>query len=224
MPNKRLTIVGNYQAAAASGVGGTADYIDIDITPDGLNLGDLGSGPTRDSIAVPITILDSAGNVVDWLICTGWQASPPRLFIDPRYASAIPGPCTVVCSPNLPVMACYQSAQSLSGSINGSTYIAEHGLTHEVTVNGAGTISLKSSMQNTASPFKGYNQAFNAGHKTRLIVVDGPGTQPAITWSHDAGAIRWESGAPQFVAGKPRMVVEVVGNNGILFGWFRLFA
>lgn len=222
---KRLRVIDNYSATAAGGVGGNDDFIDVDTDIGTLSgLGDV----ARDFAAVPITIeWDSGGGVMARLntICTGWQASPPKLWINPMYNSGTSGAAaSVFCAPNAPTLACTQLAQSLGGSLSGGQYDAEYGVTHYVNVTGAGTVNLAYAYQNYAEPFQNYSQVFNDGHVTRLILTDANTNQPALTWQTTYGNLIWENGAPQFTAGKTRMVVEIVGGGGNLFGSFKLFA
>lgn len=211
----RMTIIDGYQATCSAGIGAYADEVDVDAVPPGT--------VSRDGIAVPMMVEDSAG-ALRALIVTGWTDTPPTLYIDNYSYGGISGPCTLRCSPSQAVQECTQPSESQTGTINATTYTAECGCTHYVGVQAAGTISLQSTRSNSGRPFGGYTDTENHGHRTTIILTDTVPSQPTITWTHDASALAWENGAPQFTSGKTRLVVEVVGDGNNLLGWFRLFA
>ena len=214
----RLQIVDNYSAVAASGFGGYDNYISVDVLPSPFDV-------TRDTVSIPITLLDTAtGSPVVNLICTGWQQSPARLFIDVLYISDVTTSCDIICAPNKPLMECYQLAQSMGGTVDGDTYSAVHGVTHYLTISSAGTIQIEYGFDGNSAPWDNYSQVFNNGHLTRFILSDADSDQPTITWSTDYGSLTWENGSPQFTSGKTRLVVDVVGGAGALYGSFKLFA
>lgn len=213
----RLSYYDGYVATCTDGITYAADEVDVDSVPGGTGTVD------RDDIAVPMMIEDGEG-AFHPLIVTGWDDDPPTLYIDNYTYSAIDGPCTIRCAPSNAIQECTQPSESLTGTINSSTYTAQCGCTHYVNIQAAGTISLQSMRTTAGRPFGENTDTENHGHRTTLILTDTTPSQPTITWSHNASAIAWEDGAPQFTSGKTRLVVEVVGDDNNLFGWFRLFA
>lgn len=215
---KRLNYINNYQAIAASGVGGNDTYIDVDVVPD-LGIGDQSAG----SYFFPITCIDGAGAVID-TVATGWQSSPPRLFINQMYSSGLSGECTILCAMNKEIMQCVQSAQHVADTVASGTYAAEHGITHWLDIAGACTLQVEYAMP-LADPWNNYTDITNGAHVTRFILTDSDADQPAITWAASYGGIAWaDADDPQFSVGRTRLVVELVGTGGQLFGRYWAYA
>lgn len=199
----RLTYLDDYSTTAAS-FGGTDDYIEVAAVPD---IGDKARG----TVAVPITIVDSGGGYNHKTICTGWDTATSRLYIDAMYVSSGTD-VTIMSAPNNAVMQCQQQAIAVSGSLSSGTYEADYGITHEVNITGAGTIEVQTI---SGTPFSaGYEQVFNSGQVTRLLLKDADGDQPAITWAASSGSLYWADGDDaQFSVGKSLLVVEIVGGG-----------
>lgn len=209
---QRLQMLDNYQAIAVNGVGGNNDYIDVDVVP---SIGDK----ARDTVKCIISL-----GTVGKTLCTGWQSSPPRLFIDPLSSADIPGPLTIMSTPSTADMAQYQSRQRVGGNWSGSIMTAELGMMTKDNIYAAATIELTNSAPGFDG-FYGYEQAFLSPGRTVLVLTDANVNQPALTWGTTYGSIKWESGPPQFAVGKPYLLVfiEPTG-DGLTFGWFKQFA
>lgn len=221
---QRLAFANNYSATAASGVGGFDDTIAVDVTPNQTD-DSFNPAVTRGFINVPITISweESGQAMTEETICTGWESYPsPLLYINPMYTAGTNGqPAVITCAPNRQVMACLQSAQSCQATVAASeTYEADHGVTHWLNITGACTISVEEALNNDYPSVNA--EVYNGGHVTRFILTDADADQPAITWS-TYDPIVWESGSPQFVLGKTRIVAEICGAGSILLGSFKLF-
>lgn len=215
---KRLDFINNYQATAASGVDGFADYIEVDVVPD-LGIGDQAAG----SYFFPITCIDESGSVIN-TVATGWQSSPPRLFINTMYNNGLAGSCTILCAPNREVMQCLQSAQHVNDTVASGTYSAEHGITHWLNIAGACTLEVVFVMPD-GDPWGNYTDIRYGAHITRFILTDTDADQPAITWAASYGDIFWaDADDPQFSAGRTQLVVELVGTGGLLFGRYWAYA
>jgi hypothetical protein len=224
---KRITVIDNYDAMAAGGVGGSNNYIDVDVIPANLNGGELGLNVSRGDIAVPITLLDSDNAPILNTVCTGWQEFPNRLYIDALNQADIPGPVRIISAMNHDIMSLLQSGQLIYGAISGAVYsiTTQHGVAHKLDIEQAGTILIETALQGAATPFGHYEQVFNGGHVTRLLLVDTLAAQPALAWGiNGTGSLRWEAGSPQFVAGKTRLMVEIAHFGDDQMGSFKLFA
>ncbi len=203
----RLSYLDNYSTTAA-GVGGSDNFIVVDATP--ADPADV----TRDTVAIPISILDAAtGAKLYNTICTGWDSATSKLYMDSLAVSDITDPVTILCAPNSNVMGHLQGAQSIYDSLASGTYDAEQGVTHVLNVTGAATIQVAGAL--IAAWGSGYEQVFPGGQLTRLILSDGDGDQPAITWSASGGvSLYWAGGDdPQFAVGAGHLVVEIVGGG-----------
>lgn len=203
----RLSFLDNYSTTAA-GVGGSDNFIEVAATPASP------TDVTRDTVAIPISILDAAtGAELYNTICTGWDSATSRLYMDSLAVSDITDPVTILCAPNKDVMAHLQSAQAIYDNLASGTYMAEQGVTHVLNITGAATIEISGAM--IATWGGGYEQVFPGGHLTRLILADGDGDQPAITWSSNGFvSLNWAGGDdPQFAVGAGHLVVEIVGGG-----------
>lgn len=203
----RLSYLDNYSTTAA-GVIGSDTFIVVAATP--ADPADV----TRDTVAIPISILDAAtGAELCNTICTGWDSGDSKLFIDQLYISDITDPVTILCTPNKEVMAHLQGAQAIYDTIASGTYAAEQGVTHVLNVTGAATIEIEGAFITAWG--SGYEQVFPGGQLTRLILSDGDGDQPAITWSASGGvSLYWAGGDDaQFAVGAAHLVVEIVGGG-----------
>lgn len=209
---KRLKFINNYQAIAASGVGGFDDHIDVDVVP---NLGI--SDPAAGTYYFPITITDGSGGITQ-TVCTGWDSVNLQLFIEPLSISDLTGSCTVICSPVNESNMFFQLTQSVSGGLGGDTYAAEHGIFHVVNVGSAGTIEVATLPDTAWSHYEGLAPG---GQVTRLLLIDSDADQPVLTWTASYGSLEWEAGAPQFSVGKTKLLVEIVGG---VYGSFKSFA
>lgn len=208
----RLQLLDNYQAVAANGIGGFDDFIDVDAVP-----------PTGDKARDTVKCIISLGTVGKTL-CTGWQSTPPRLFIDPLSSANIPGPITIMSTPSVADMAQYQSRQRAGGSWAGSVLTAELGIMTKANVYGAVTVELAATSPGFDG-FYGYEQAFLAPGRTVLVLTDANTNQPTLTWGTIYDIIKWEAGAPQFAVGKPYLLVAIEATgDGLTFGWFKQFA
>lgn len=199
----RLTYLDDYVTTAAT-FGGTDNYIEVDAVPD---IGDQARG----TVAVPITIVDTGGGYIHKTICTGWDTATSKLYIDSMYVSNATD-VTIFSAPNDAVMQCQQQAVVVTGTLDGDTYEADYGITHEVTVESAGTIEVQTI---SGTPFSSsYEQVFNNGQITRLLLTDADDDQPAITWAASSGSLYWADGDDaQFSVGKSLLVVEIVGGG-----------
>ena len=213
----RMTVLDNFETTATTVPGNYDDHIDVAATP--------GGEVSQGSVAVPVVLLDGdTDEVFTHTVCTGWSDSSGLLYINATGLS-YPSSLIVRCAPSPGTNDVFQGAQSLGGTVDGSTYTAACGCTHYLNIDAApATVSLESLVGATKRPFGAYIGGIeNAGHRTTLILYDTNNNQPSITWSHDASSISWETAAPQFTSGKRWLVVEVVGDSDRLFGWFRQF-
>lgn len=219
------TFFNNYEATAANGIGGSDDYVEVDVLPVELDP-DLAATYAQGSIEVPITLtyVDTGVTTRLNMICRGYTDSPSkRLYVDRLY-STVTEPCTVICALNRAAMAAFQTTRM---HVTG-TYSGLDAATVDVTVNTWVTIDVASTITldngtNLGLGLADY-QTFDVGLATaHLLFHDYLAGQPAITWvdSTDAGII-WEAGsAPQFQSGKTHMLVTIIGGQ---FGFVRHFA
>lgn len=222
----RLTIANHYQATAQP-VSGTDWEILVDATPNEIDT-DLSASQAQGSVFLPLTLiwLDAGQTHVLPVLCTGWESSPTKkLYIQQMLNGDTNGnTATVLCAPDRQTLDTFQSAQSLYSVINGTQYNAEQGLFHRLDVFAAGTVHIVAGGA-AAQPWANtYGEVEAFGHVTRLVLHDSNGTHPALTWTVDGPGIVWESGSPQFVAGKTRMIVEIMQGHAALLGSFKLFA
>lgn len=226
---RTMSIYEGFQATAPSGWGTPFNELPVNAVPGG------GGAATEGSIYVPMVAEDSTGLLFPF-ICTGWNDSPPTLYVTAAFSSSgLSGELTIRCAPSSAVHYCTQPTESFSETLNSThdIYDAYYGGTHYLTIADPCTINIFSYRRAGAGDasvekpfsFGSSDEPVRAeGARTTLILHDIAGDQPTITWATDADAVSWENGAPQFTAGKTRMVVETVGRYGRLYGWFRLFA
>jgi hypothetical protein len=211
MANKRISYFNGYQATAASGVDPYTDEISVDVLPDTNDW-------ARDSFAMPLSIGDYH------VIVTGWQQSPPKLWIDPCGVS-VSGPVDVLCAPSADAMVGLQSLQVVSHVISspGDVVYLETGVLNYVEVNAAGTLGWRYGQSGSVPGVVGMAQTtpttkFHRG-VTRVVLYDVDGDQPTLTWSGApvGASIHWASGAAAFAAGKSFIQAEIlaVGAGGI---------
>lgn len=220
------TFFNNYEAMAASGIGGFDDYVEVDVLPVELDP-DLAATYAQGSIEVPITLtyVDTGVTTRLNMICRGYTDSPSkRLYVDSLSGSGVAEPCTVICALNRAAMAAFQTTR-MQETATWSGWDAE---TVDVSVNTAISIQVASTITlvNGITPDSGLAnyQSFTSGLATAQILFhDVLAGLPAITWvdSTNAGII-WEAGsAPQFQSGKTRMLVTIIGGQ---FAFVRHFA
>lgn len=223
MANKRLVFFNSYSAIAGSGVDPYTDEISVDALPDGNDW-------ARDSFAMPLSVGDGVT-----VVCTGWQQSPAKLWIDPC-GQIVAGPATVMCAPSADTMAMLQSTQLVAHVITnpGDGIYLEAGVTNFVEVNAAGILAWIYGDYGDLPGIQGLSQTtpVTKTHPgvTRVVLYDVNGDQPALTWAGApvGASIKWESGEPSFDTGKPVLYVEVLGiaptDYTLSVGNFRRFA
>lgn len=224
-----LSIFDGYQAVAPSGWGTPSNELPVDLVPD------ESGAMTEGTMHVPMVAEDGLGLVFPF-ICTGWEISPPTLYITDAFSSSgLSGELNIRCAPSSAVHYCTQPTESFSETLNltNDFYDARYGGTHYLTIADPCTITVfsyrragagDSSVEKPFSFGSPYDPVRAEGARTTLILHDNAGDQPTITWATDADYVSWENGAPQFTSGKTRMVVETVGRYGRIYGWFHLFA
>lgn len=222
MANKRLAFFNAY-SATASGVDPYTDEISVDALPDGNDW-------ARDSFAMPLAVGDGVT-----VVCTGWQQSPAKLWIDPC-GQTVAGPATVMCAPSADTQAMVQSTQLIAHTITnpGDIVYLETGVTNFVEVNAAGTLAWTYGDSGSLPGIQGLSQTtpVTKAHRgvTRVVLYDVDGDQPALTWSGApiGASIHWETAAPSFDTGKPLLLVDVLGvaptGYTLSVGSFRRFA
>lgn len=225
----RLTAIDRYTATAAAGFVSLQNYIVVDALPPNV------AEAARDTVAVPIALINGSGVVVLETVCTGWETVGVafHLYIQELAADSIAGPLTVLAAPSAAMMSGMQPATSRGGSLAAGTYAAYVGHMHHVTVSGDCTLQLCS----PGSVHGGFvSQLFQAedgvgsyGLVTRLVLEDQMevGGPAVLTWSVNAqlAGIAWEVAEPQFSGPGTRLAVELWNRgDGVLIGWFHEFA
>lgn len=209
----RLLIYDAYRATVAAGIANNATVVEVDVVPDLLN------DATAGDVAVPVTVLDADGDLYANTVITGWSQADSEVYIPAFDRLTLAGPCTLICAPNRATMALVQLGQSVEGgSLGATSYDAEVGLTHHISVTAPGTINL------IGAPDHGNfatTELTDKGQLTRLILLDVDADQPAVTV---AGTIEWQDGtAPTFTVGRDMLLVELLQVQWGYIGWFRRF-
>lgn len=212
------TFFNNYEAVAASGIGGFDDYVLVDVLPVELDP-DLSATYAQGSIEVPITLtyVDTGVTTRLNMICRGYTDTPSkRLYVDSLYGSGTAESCTVVCTLNRATLASFQSNRMASAP----TYSGWDAVSVDVGVNTYCNIAVASTitLENGVVPGDGladYQQFVVGLGTTRILFEDAMANQPAITWNDTTTpGIIWEAGsAPQFQVGKTHMLVTIVGGT-----------
>lgn len=209
------TFFNNYEAVAASGIGGFDDYVEVDVLPVELDPV-LAATYAQGSIEVPITLtyVDTGVTTRLNMICRGYTDTPSkRLYVDPMYGGGTAQPCTVIGSLNRAALSAFQTVRARSvSSYAGWTedYI-------DVSANAQGGIGVACTLHlvNGTTPDQGLAdyQQFQVGlATTHIFLHDYTATQPVITWVDDTSNVIWEDGSPpQFQVGKTRMLITLIG-------------